>query len=397
MSHWVRGPFWKYQLPQLGQSEIAIRKAMIGLSKYHEGCERFRISMQSGRGIDETDTDVLTNGVEEYNAAISQLAKLLAKGKSADLVALITCGLFIILDVGWGDFPKAVIHIHNGVKILGRWKTNLLMSNRSIVAGSLEQSVIDLFASISHQTSLDDPDPLTALRTEWPPSEEFKTLEMAEIWYEHINRKSIQLIRIVVLEGRTSELDDILAEIRTRSNWWGRSFRSLVASMTGRMSLEEDETVDELWIKHLIPEVMLWSSLNEENGEPVEVLNSLLRQAEALHRKRRKHDREMLFKIFCFTAGLIPALRIISHKSKDEALRRKATLIYSWSAPSMLDTSVHGIPLAKRGPKVEREETSRGEKQVLELELRPGTQQVRLILNAGQKDGQWEVTQEALT
>jgi hypothetical protein len=395
MSHWVRGPFWKYQLPQLGQSEIAIRKAMIGLSKYHEGCERFRISMQSGRGIDETDTDVLTNGVEEYNTAISQLAKLLAKGKSADLVALITCGLFIILDIGWGDYPKAIIHIHNGVKILDRWKTNLLMSNQSIVAGSLEQSVIDLFTSLTPQTSLDDPDPLTALRTEWPPSEEFKTLEMAEIWCEHINRKSTQLIRIVVLEGRSSELDDILAEIRTRSDWWGRSFQSLVASMTGRMSLEEDETVDELWIKHLVPKVKLWSSLNDENGEPVEVLNSLLRQAETLHRKRRKHDREMLFKIFCFTSGLIPALRIISHKSKHEALRRKATLIYSWSTP-MLDTSVHATPPAKRGAKVEREETSKGEKQVLELELRPGTQQVRLILNAGQKDGQWEVTQEAL-
>jgi hypothetical protein len=397
MSHWVRGPFWKYQLPQLGQSEIAIRKAMIGLSKYHEGCERFRVSMQSGRGIDETDTDVLSNGVEEYNTAVSQLAKLLAKGKSSDLVALVTCGLFIILDVGWGDFPKAIIHIHNGVKILDRWKKNLLTSNRAIAAGSLEQSVIDLFTSISHQTSLDDPDPLTALRMEWPPFEEFETLEMAELWYEHINRKSIQLIRVIVLEGRTSELDDILAEIRTRSNWWARSFRSLVASMTGSMSLEEDETVDELWIKHLVPEVMLWSSLNEENGEPVEVLNSLLRRAEALYRKRIKHDREMLFKIFCFTAGLIPALRIISHKSKDEVLRRKATLIYSWSAPSMLEKSVHATPPVTKGARVEREETSKGEKQVLELELRPGTQQVRLILNAGQKDGQWEVTQEPLT
>jgi hypothetical protein len=163
------------------------------------------------------------------------------------------------------------------------------------------------------------------------------------------------------------------------------------------MSLEEDDTVDELWIKHLIPEVMLWSSLNEENGEPVEVLKSLLWRADEFHRKRIKQDREMLFKIFSFTAGLIPALRIISHKSKDEALRRKATLIYSWSAPSMLEKTGHATRPARKGAKVEREETSKGEKQVVELELRPGTQQVRLILNARQKDGQWEVTQEALT
>jgi hypothetical protein len=368
---------------------------MIGMSKYHEGCERFRITMSTGRGIDETATNVLTNGVEEYNTAVSQLAKILAQGKNNDLVALITCALFVILDIGWGNFPTAIMHIHNGVKILDRWKTNFLMANQAIIAGSLEQSVIDLFDSITHKTSLDDPDPATALETEWPPFEDFTSLEMADISYEVLNRKSIQLIRIVVLEGWTSQLGRKLAEIHTRSDWWARSFQSLVANIQGETSFEEDEIVDELWIKYLIPKVWLWAGLDPENGEPAEVLSSLLRQVEALYHKRRKCNREILCKIFAFTAGLIPALRIISHKSKDAALRRKATLIFSWSAPSLLEHSVPATANPEKG-KVGKGKTSQEGKQVVELELRPGTQQVRLILNAGQMDGQWEVTQETI-
>jgi len=81
--------------------------------------------------------------------------------------------------------------------------------------------------------------------------------------------------------------------------------------------------------------------LNPEKPEPSKTIDSLLSQSDILYYKRHRKGLDMLFKLFIFNSGMIPAFRIIAWKSRNVELRQRATSIFVRSAPSIQDKETH--------------------------------------------------------
>jgi len=205
MCLWVEDAFWKYQLPQIGHDVIALRHTLLAFSIYHERIETIRDAGESSSSMYEMP---YTNfyDFDHYNKALREVAKSIAEGHENE-VTLMTCIMFIDLDLSWGNFATSVKHLHNGLKILNGWKQKL-GGNFSAVEGSLEYTLIDLYDKHSFgSSSFEDPDPLIALESNPPAFTMF--LGTAEAWesMDTLERYLMHLTRLWVIGVRGSEFD----------------------------------------------------------------------------------------------------------------------------------------------------------------------------------------------
>ncbi|KAJ5832916.1 hypothetical protein N7474_001227 [Penicillium riverlandense] len=102
--------FWDYLLPQLSHYEPVVRHAVAAVGAAHQ---QFRGLVPPGY----TERFVL----QQYNKSIRLLLEDLSAPRSTNLdLTLITCGLFVCLELLRGDYNRALDHIEAGLNILAR-------------------------------------------------------------------------------------------------------------------------------------------------------------------------------------------------------------------------------------------------------------------------------------
>lgn len=102
--------FWGHLLPQLSHYEPVIRHAVAAVGAAHQ---QYRGLVPPGY----TDVFIL----QQYNKSIRLLVENLSAATSTNLdLTLITCALFVCLELLRGDYNRALDHIEAGLKILAR-------------------------------------------------------------------------------------------------------------------------------------------------------------------------------------------------------------------------------------------------------------------------------------
>ncbi|KAH6660963.1 hypothetical protein BKA67DRAFT_654113 [Truncatella angustata] len=110
-------PFWTTLVFQASSNEAAVLSALLALSFAHKNnsLQNDRIAGKASQLADDHEHFIL----QHYSRAISQLQAHLAAGTSASVrVTLITCLLFICLELLRGQYKSAVSHLESGLKLL---------------------------------------------------------------------------------------------------------------------------------------------------------------------------------------------------------------------------------------------------------------------------------------
>jgi hypothetical protein len=116
--------FWARLVPQLSNSEPAIRHALIAVSSFHEKSE------QLGKSPLSMSTELVGSDHVAYYQAMNSLISCLSNGPVSTRIPLTACILFICMEFLRGDMDAAITHIESGINVLkfARDRKNLLGS-----------------------------------------------------------------------------------------------------------------------------------------------------------------------------------------------------------------------------------------------------------------------------
>jgi hypothetical protein len=348
--------------------------------------------------------------------AISELSKLLAARPESSEIALINCILFVMLDFVRGNFSTAVLHLHNGMEILGKWRKQLDFS--MMVEGSLESNILQVFHQLSFQTTPeefhlnidDEPD-------YGPDPTSFTGLLGAQMSIEHLSQQSLRLIRLgAVLSltpqdfARIATLELDVKEHTARLDGWSQRLDKLMFSLGDNLTADEEESIHELRVMHLSSLMWLDAALGCTSSEAKDRFDRIVDLADALQDWRYHRGRPSNWTRFGWEAGILPPVYFVATKCEDPRLRKKAVALLLKAAPhlgqdaglpchdQMSDsyTPVPRISCYQSGISSEtlvlREEKTHCDKRIaMEVELQPNTQLVDLILTPGEDGRAWEV------
>lgn len=144
LSGFFDSDLWLHYLPQLSQSEPAVRHAVAAISATHK-----RLLGSSG----STDNSPVEPFVlEQYNKAIRSLIPVGAQErKPTPRLTLITCCLFISLESMKGNQSRAMEHAEAGLLILSR--RGQAESNESEIADDIDEELSDFFSRMNLERS----------------------------------------------------------------------------------------------------------------------------------------------------------------------------------------------------------------------------------------------------
>lgn len=335
-STWRKGHFWKYQVPLYAASEPSVRHAMVALGVIQEQMnitrqgipEDFRLQPQvsAARKI---------FAVRHYNIAVTQLRKVMDQ-KDATVIALINSALFVMIDFIWGNYATALVHLHCGIEILRRWQKERL-GDRPVVEGSIEDSLIKVFESLSSRPSMTN-GPSADIMSDNPEGGAFATLAAAQQAMNLLQAERSQLIRLGArVRGgvdklcRSTKLKDLVAAHRTKLDTWSKKFEALVPCLESHLTNRDEEIIDELRITNLTSIIWLWAGIPIEQSQPVDTFYKLIDQAFALHEKllqRRHHEKNASFSVSIF-----PLVSLLATKSQDISLKKRACVLLGKLTP----------------------------------------------------------------
>lgn len=108
--------FWNRILLQIGQSEPTVWHAIIALSSLDEQC-------MTALGTENAPMTARRDALVHYNKAVGRLTTAVAEKKASIEVILVTCLLFVCIELLLENVPGAMAHVQGGVKILENWKS----------------------------------------------------------------------------------------------------------------------------------------------------------------------------------------------------------------------------------------------------------------------------------
>jgi hypothetical protein len=179
-------------------------------------------------------------------------------------IALMNCILFMMVDVMRGNFETAVLHLHNGMEILGRWQREN-PNDIPRAEGSVQANLIQVFHQLGFKTSPEAYSftPFSFEDLEYPTTSDLAEARRA---IDDLTKEGLRLIRlgaVITFEAQpqgqqNSNSWSLAREVstqRARLSHWSYKFESLasrtVSSTTQALSIEKDEEISELRIMHL--------------------------------------------------------------------------------------------------------------------------------------------------
>ncbi|KAK4167550.1 hypothetical protein QBC43DRAFT_341912 [Cladorrhinum sp. PSN259] len=155
------GAFWRMLVLQICQSEPAVRHAVLAVSSLHEGM------VQATMMIPYRDADHRHSfALFQYNRAIACLLDQMRTVDARPLVPLLTCVLFVCIELMQSKDKESLIHLEQGRQILNQLGRRVSVRNSEI--DLIKQHLVPMYTRLS-LTSLmfgGDPVPIpTALKT----------------------------------------------------------------------------------------------------------------------------------------------------------------------------------------------------------------------------------------
>lgn len=341
MTPWHGGNFYRCHVPRVAQSEPAIRHAMLAMAAIHEQIAFMRDAIPNDPRLERSACQAReTFALVQYNKSISKLSKVLSeKGENSELIALVNCLLFVVIDFMSGNKETAMIHLHSGVEILKRWRKERAKA-KPPSKDSLEAAINQLFDTMGRQAKdrtmkkmidEDDTGPLSP----------FNDLPTARRSLERMATDSLDLFQKLSPSGHRIKTDEVDPESRTiedaqrtKLELWAFKFEGHVNPLGTDLTLHQKKEVASMRVLYLSAVTLLWACENPQQQEILQVFTSLVDITEELIELCGDGDGN--------SAGIDvqtisdervqPAYLIVTNKCSDADVKKRASIILTNSS-----------------------------------------------------------------
>ncbi|RHZ57991.1 uncharacterized protein CDV56_103603 [Aspergillus thermomutatus] len=337
LSGFFDSDLWRYFLPQLSHSEAAVRHAAVALGALHqhvhvvlskERCDpREKISAQNQQFV-----------IQQYNSAIRHLVAQMSSANQVPHLTLITCCLFVCVEILSGQLKKALDHIEAGLKILQRWENE---TDGRLQSEGITEELTYMVVRWNIQLSMHGRK-MIPLNLRQP--DEAQSLGKQECWSDI----STARYSLDVLINRTmSFVEAVGIDRKTRgSAWqvrrqqallqdldaWLCAFDRLLKRCGRRLKQIDPRGPVLLRIHHRTTRIWLDASLSRDElifDQLEDDFRAILAYAEELIELNASLDKDALLTVFSLETGLISSLCYTASKCRNPLLRRKAiNLLY---------------------------------------------------------------------
>jgi hypothetical protein len=331
---------------QLGQSDIAVRHAIIAVSTVYEQAEL-------GQGEPAFFNDSLA--LQSYNKAIRQLFKNQDAPDSQSKVTLIVCALFVCLEFMRGDISSAQRHIHGGLKMLKDWQTSSQQTSPSSSYASspssyasssglstssedLEGELESLFSRLHLQSILFDPPAVPQIITDFNDeislsamAVEFSSIADARRWNFALSNMAFGFISSTFMSKYTASatVDQLVLHIRLMAQFqqWQVSFGHFITTQKHIWTTQEAHAANVLYAQNLSMYIWLAPCLSAEETTfdtyRPEFEKIVQLASETIGDGNDRENSSYAAGNFQFEMGLIPSLHIAGIKCRWPDLRRQ--------------------------------------------------------------------------
>ncbi|KAF2095407.1 hypothetical protein NA57DRAFT_44433 [Rhizodiscina lignyota] len=146
LSSYSDAGFWNVLIPQMSQTEPAIRHVVVAICAVHRDIE----SIRSYSRLSVLRPNPLA--MKEASQAMQSLSQRINSDPSSSLVPLVACLLFTCLELLCGNFETAIVHVANGFRILnGLSSAELAGRSHQQIAetNTIEKEVAPVFQHLS--------------------------------------------------------------------------------------------------------------------------------------------------------------------------------------------------------------------------------------------------------
>jgi hypothetical protein len=326
MSGLFHSEFWTYYLPQLCQTVPVVRHAAAAVAARHE------YHLHSHTGPKENSD---TFALQQYNKAIRHLIEYFSKQDQRIDITLITCFLFVGLEMLCGNPMQALNHMHGGVQIL--YQHGRLNGWASCFPEDIENELLHLALRLNLQLSFfgrrltifewDSIDRLSGTKA-------WSEVSQARYSLDILMNKGLQLSRDIGLErplpsfAMIQRQNTILSEL----HYWEVKFDRLMRVPKKKITSLDPRIPLSLRITHHVSSLLVRTCLNrdefgydEHNGSFEEVVCNAEKWVHFDRKLRREAaNADGYSDEFTLEAGIVPMLYWTATKCRNSVVRRRA-------------------------------------------------------------------------
>ncbi|UPK95553.1 hypothetical protein LCI18_006488 [Fusarium solani-melongenae] len=358
--------FWDTLVLQASMTAPSVLHALLALGSAHRlevmrSCPQEEINSESCKQQERFT-------LEQYNKAIACLRPHFAKtdrDASSTRMVLITCVIFVCLELLQGRYMEGQTHLENGLNLLSQLQADLQPSGTQglIMLGHPQESVNDsylaeAFSRLYAQSSLfgrvpggcckSKSDAILADSTIQAPPPLFGSMSQArqhlDGLFNAIHSLTVQCPRDRIIQEAPIELLDTQSRILTGLRLWQRAYKVSRLNLTSQLNVRDALSYPLLAVYHTmavvmastclaLPDESIFDSFEESFVSVVLACENLLKEAIATIVADKAEG--YCLGGFSFTAdiGLIPPLYYTALKCRVPSLRRRAI--------EMLATATH--------------------------------------------------------
>ncbi|RDW62356.1 hypothetical protein BP6252_11789 [Coleophoma cylindrospora] len=352
LAGWFDECFWTVQLPQTSQLEPTVRHAMIAVASVHEQMEAISEAIVGHRKPDSVELDAQRRfSFLQYNTAMAALRGRISDATQPTELTLSCCVLFICIEFIRGNFTTAVLHLHNGLQILSKWRKTLPLEKLTPL--SLEDNLIRIFERLAFQSILTDK-PLSHLHPKISTAEilqgtetdtAFPSFILARYALDHVVKEAFGFIRRgeekAFLPDSSPEKVQLYHERQShvdKFEQWSSKFESFVSKRQKSMTVQETQGADDMRILQQVALLWLETSLStaqEEFDKHMDKFENIIQMCEVLSAQQIQDasKRATRSRYFSFEMGLLPPIFFVAMKCRHRVLRRRALALLQVASP----------------------------------------------------------------
>jgi hypothetical protein len=235
--------FWTGVVPQICRSEPAVWDAMISISALFESpdqCPDFTFLRQQQNGsltLAQNQKDALM----WYSRSMSSIHEQIERGTADPYIALISCVLFISIEIVQGRLEEALQLYWQGVSLIQDLRTNAHFAASATKAALLENTIIPLFMRLNTIALTISGTPASELLTfaESPMGQGFTSLDSARLAIVALSAEAMLFERetylhIMAVAGDSRVHPEFLTRqqnLQARLDHWLRAYTNLTETL----------------------------------------------------------------------------------------------------------------------------------------------------------------------
>ncbi|PLB47685.1 C6 zinc finger domain protein [Aspergillus steynii IBT 23096] len=334
MSGVFQSELWDRLLPQISHSVPLVRHAVAAVSAAHE--EFLCRGLVLHRANEEF-------ALQQYNKAIKHLIEYMSSPDQTIDLTLITCYLFMCLEMLKGDNSQALNHLESGMRILHRRDAT---GQYSALTRDMDRELSHLSLRLNIQLSFHKRS-MMVFQLDDPVPKHHTTGEIAFTQISEARHSLDRLMNIGLVFVREASFKKSVAggrdgclprqqELCREFEAWKNAFERFLAADQQTMKSTDCRASLLLWIQCRVSQIWTETCLAMDEmiyDDQIETFEAIVRDAEHLVANNNDRDPEAgnLNKRFTLEAGVIPMLYWSAIKCRQPLVRRRALDVISRS------------------------------------------------------------------